>query len=63
METDTLFGPKMIKVSDEVHVLSQLESCIRRGEKIDCLTPIEFECIVDVKKSNEKDEECDMQKR
>ena len=48
----------MIKISDGVLVfLSQLESYIHRGENFECLSPIEFEYIVDIKKSNDSDED------
>ena len=50
METEASSGSKMIKVSDGMNVfLNKLESHIRRGDNFERLTPIEFECIFDIK--------------
>ena len=49
---------KMIKTSDGVHgFLVNLSLTSTGEENFDCLTPIEFECIVDIKKFNDSDEE------
>ena len=64
MDTCTSSGSNVTKFSDRVHVfLSPLESCTHIGEKIECLTLIEFECIIDIKESNDSDDEDDLQKR
>ena len=51
MEADASSGSKMIKVSDGVHVfLGQLDYCAHGGANFECLTPIEFDSVVDIKK-------------
>ena len=63
METDASSGSKMIN-RDGVHVfLSKLKSCVHIGVNFECLTPIKFKCIVYIKKSNDNDEDDDLQKK
>ena len=62
METDASSGWNIFKVSDRVHgFLSKLESHIHIGANFECLTPIEFDWIVEIK-NNENDEEDDLKK-
>ena len=57
MEKDALSGSNMIKVSDGVQVfLSQLDSCTHSAENFECLTPIKFDWIIDIKKFDDNDE-------
>ena len=42
--------------------LSQHEPCIHKEANFEYLTPIDFDCIVDIKKPNDKDDEDDKQK-
>ena len=50
MEIGSSSGSKIIKVNNGVHFFrSQLESCIEIDDSVECSTPIEFECVVDIK--------------
>ena len=60
LESGASSESKIIKVSDgEFVFFSQVESCINRGKNFEQHSPVEFECIVEIKKcaENEDDEE------
>ena len=64
MEAGALSCSKMIKVSAGVSIfLSQLESFTHGEANFESMAPIELKHIVDIKKSNENDEEDNHQKK